>query len=318
MNKVKYEENLVSVIIPAYNVAEYIEGCIQSVCNQTYENLEIIIVDDGSTDATGRICDSFSDGRIIVKHQQNQGFSGARNTGLLLAKGEYIAFVDSDDFIRESMIEELVCAINNTGVDMASCGVEYLRCDNGNSSFSGDSGTVKQLNYVESLYYLCKCYLFNVWNKIYKHSIVDGIQYKEGMVCEDVGYMCEVFKRITSSVYVDKPLYVYRVKRPGSSGMTFDARKLPAVAEYETFIEYLSARKIDFNLAHVRNHQLALIRSLYCETEDDDRSNRRKMYRLYLEMASKNGVWREYLKSVAMFVCLPGVCRLKVRKNTTV
>lgn len=315
MNKDKYENDLVSVIIPAYNVEKYIGECIQSVCNQSYEKLEIIIVDDGSTDNTGKICDCFSDSRIIVKHQHNQGLSGARNTGLSLARGEYIAFIDSDDFIRESMIDELVGAIKSTRVDMAVCGVEYLRCDNGKSSISGDSGKIRQLNYEESLDYLCRYYFFNVWNKLYKHYVIDGIQYKTGVVCEDVGYMREVFERINSSVYVDCPLYVYRVKRPGSSGMTFDARKLPAVEEYEKFIDYLSNRKIDFDLAHVRFHQLALIRSLYCETEDNDRENRKKMYHLYMDKASKNGVWKRYLKSIAMFILLPNICRSNVRKS---
>jgi len=103
-----YIQGQISVIVPAYNVEEYIIDCVESICNQSYKNLEIIIIDDGSTDATGEICDAFDDSRIKVIHQKNQGFSGARNTGILEARGEYLAFVDSDDYIKPDMLEKLV------------------------------------------------------------------------------------------------------------------------------------------------------------------------------------------------------------------
>lgn len=132
-----YIQGQISVIVPAYNVEEYIIDCVESICNQSYKNLEIIIIDDGSTDATGEICDAFDDSRIKVIHQKNQGLSGARNTGILEARGEYLAFVDSDDYIKPDMLEKLVSIMGDKEVSFAACAVEYLRCDSGLPVYSG-------------------------------------------------------------------------------------------------------------------------------------------------------------------------------------
>lgn len=305
--------DLVSVVVPAYNVEDYIVQCVNSICNQTYDKLEIIIVDDGSTDNTGRICDELSDNRITVIHQENQGLSGARNTALEIAQGEYICFVDSDDYIRESMIEELYKCIVGEKYDFAACGVEYLMHDTGLSTYSGNSGKKKELDYVESLDYLSTVYLFNVWNKIYRHDVIKDIRFVRGVVCEDVGYMREVFSRINSTVFLDKPLYVYRVKRPGSSGMVFDPRKLPAIDEYERFIEYLSNNGYKNAARKIRNNQLALIKSLYCETTDSDSTNRKQMYKIFFKKVFKNNAWIINVRSNLAFVICPGISRKKRR-----
>ena len=117
---------LISVIIPVYNVEPYLPKCLESVCNQTYDNLEIILIDDGSTDNSGQICDMWAerDSRIVVIHKENGGVSAARNDGLKRAKGELIGFVDSDDWVEPSMYKKLFSAIGDT--DMACCGyVDY-------------------------------------------------------------------------------------------------------------------------------------------------------------------------------------------------
>ena len=115
---------LVSVIIPVYNVVPYLQQSIESVIKQTYTNLDIIIVDDGSTDGSGRTCDNYQklDSRIIVIHQENRGLSGARNTGLDIAQGEYIAFLDPDDMMLPNMIEETVHNISRFDAGIAVCG----------------------------------------------------------------------------------------------------------------------------------------------------------------------------------------------------
>ena len=122
--------NLISVIIPVYNVENYLDECIQSVLQQTYKNLEIILVDDGSTDNSGVICDEYKDKdtRITVLHQKNGGISKARNVGIEYAHGEYIGFVDSDDFIHPQMYELLYAAIHKEQTDVAPCKTEESRC----------------------------------------------------------------------------------------------------------------------------------------------------------------------------------------------
>lgn len=119
------EEKLLSVIVPVYKVEPYLHRCVDSIRNQTYKNLQIILVDDGSPDNCGKICDEYAEleARIIVVHQKNRGLSGARNTGLRYAKGDYVAFVDSDDWIDSSMYETLVDMIEKNDLDMARCGI---------------------------------------------------------------------------------------------------------------------------------------------------------------------------------------------------
>lgn len=314
--KKQYVPGLVSVIVPAYNVKDYLEECVDSICNQTYKNLEIIVVDDGSNDGTEAICDSFTDKRITIIHQRNKGLSVARNTGIEVATGEYLSFIDSDDYIRENMIYELVEAIKGSNAELCACGVEYKRCDDGTSTFSGNTGETSVLDYGDSIDYLCNKYLFNVWNKLYKHEIVNDIRYVEGVVCEDVGYTSTVFQRIKRTAYVDKPLYVYRVRRPGSSSMAFDARKLPALDEFERFIEYLGNNGFYEKTRFVRHNQLAMIRTLYNETEDNDKVTRKKMYLLFLRKVMKNGAWKVNILSNLFFAFLPGIVRKRYQKGT--
>ena len=113
------EKRLISIIIPVYNVEEYIEQCIQSVINQTYKKLEIILIDDGSLDKSGKICDAYADRdkRIIVIHKENGGLSDARNKGIDIASGEYITFVDSDDYVEDSFIEDLYTTLINNNAE---------------------------------------------------------------------------------------------------------------------------------------------------------------------------------------------------------
>jgi glycosyltransferase involved in cell wall biosynthesis len=114
---------LVSVIVPIYNVEPYLRRCVDSICQQTYENLQIILVDDGSPDSCGTICDEYTitDSRVMVIHQKNEGLSGARNNGLLFAKGEYVAFVDSDDWLHPELYATLMHMIVQHDLDMARC-----------------------------------------------------------------------------------------------------------------------------------------------------------------------------------------------------
>lgn len=309
-----YIQGQISVIVPAYNVEEYIIDCVESICNQSYKNLEIIIIDDGSTDATGEICDAFDDSRIKVIHQKNQGFSGARNTGILEARGEYLAFVDSDDYIKPDMLEKLVSIMGDKEVSFAACAVEYLRCDSGLPVYSGATDEIKQLDYKESVDYLCDIYLFNVWNKLYRHDLVENIYFDLGVVCEDVGYIRKVFKQLKKTAYIDSPLYVYRIKRPRSSGMSFDDRKLPALEEYEKFIGYLKQKGYGDKCTEIRFHQLAMIKSLYYETEDYDNDNRKKMMTLYKKNVLKDRVLIKKVRYCIPFLLIPGLMRKKYRK----
>lgn len=213
------EKGLLSVIIPVYKVEPYLRRCIDSVCNQTYENLQIILVDDGSPDNCGRICDEYteSDSRIIAVHQKNEGLSGARNNGLLFAKGEYIAFVDSDDWLAPTMYETLINMIEQHDLDMARCSVIgsdgihedriLPRAHMVNQLVTGRD--VFELYFTE---FLCKV----VWNAVYRRDIVMGILSPSGCHSQDNYVSGRYLYRTKRMMITDKCLYYY-YKNPTST-----------------------------------------------------------------------------------------------------
>ena len=214
---------LISVIIPVYNVEPYVKRCIDTVLNQTYKNIEIIIVDDGSTDNSGKICDEYKnkDNRVIVIHKENGGLSDARNTGIEKCKGKYIIFVDSDDYIETTMVEKLYNDIKSSNADISICGIYVSENDTikeqvtPKKSFSISGNT--KYDYIYNEYSL---QTIVAWNKLYKRSIFKKIRYEKGRVHEDEIIICDILNNAKKISYMLEPLYYY-IKRPGSISMRF-------------------------------------------------------------------------------------------------
>lgn len=209
--------DLISIIIPVYKVEEYLEKCIESVLKQTYTNLQIILVDDGSPDNCGKICDEYAkkDPRIEVIHKVNGGLSDARNVGIAKAKGKYIGFVDSDDYIKEDMYEILINLIKEYDADVSICnlydvidGKEYIRNnENGIQEYS-------RLEILKEVL-LDKNIQSYAWNKLYKKELFDEIKYPIGKKYEDIGTTFYVFEKCNKIVVTSKPEYYY-LKRSDS------------------------------------------------------------------------------------------------------
>ncbi len=186
---------MISVIIPVYLVEPYLARCVDSVLNQTHGDMEVLLIDDGSPDNCGRICDDYArrDQRVHVFHRENKGLSASRNVGLDYAKGDYIAFVDSDDWIEPEMIETLYRKAVETGVDVVACGVcgEY------------QTGTIrKQFRFQggDALVGLIRGELGEcVWNKLWKSDCFSKIRFPEGMCFEDVATAYKVFAQATAA-----------------------------------------------------------------------------------------------------------------------
>jgi len=211
---------LISVIIPVYNVEQYVESCLNSVINQSYTNLEIILVDDGSTDRSGEICDQYAlkDSRIKVIHEENAGLGEARNRGLRIASGDYICFVDSDDWIEEDYCKELVKAAERTNSDIAICG--YNECFKDGKTPKVKYDDCFTTTGKEILHYTMTAnskYWFNisVWNKLYKREIISGLWFKS-RVYEDIMYNAGSMYRANKIAYINQCLYNYRTNREGS------------------------------------------------------------------------------------------------------
>lgn len=216
----RMEKDLISIIVPVYNVESYLDRCMESILKQTYKRLEIILVDDGSTDSSGEKCDAYAklDGRIKVIHKENGGLSDARNAGLKLATGAYIGYVDSDDWIEPDMYERLYDACVENCASLAVCRYfsEYQ-----NRTESGGTGRTVPLTREE----LLKIYISghdeyviynSVWSKLFKRELVADMIFPKGRNSEDIMYTTRAFCRLEKAVYIDRCLYHYVLDREGS------------------------------------------------------------------------------------------------------
>lgn len=207
---------LISIIVPVYNVEPYVSKCLESILRQTYQNIEIIIIDDGSTDGGSDICDAYAhkDKRIKVIHQSNEGLSGARNVGLRIAKGEFIGFVDSDDWIEADMYEYLLQNIQQQDADIAICG-KWLEWPKHGQVISVDSMVrMDRLNALSELIQ-DKVVQNYAWDKRYRASLFQGVTYPKGKAYEDIAVAYQVFLKSDLIIYLPLPKYHY-LQRKGS------------------------------------------------------------------------------------------------------
>jgi len=214
------ENDLISVIVPVYNVEQYLERCVNSILQQTYEKLEIILVDDGSTDGSPAMCDAFAkkDGRIKVIHKENGGLSDARNAGLSVAAGEYIGYVDSDDWIEHDMYERMHHACREQDAQLCVC--RYF-CEYADRTLGGGSGESVPLTRDALLrIYIgghAQYVIYNsVWSKLFRRSLVEGVTFPKGRNSEDITYTTRAFCKLEKAVYLDTCLYHYVLDREGS------------------------------------------------------------------------------------------------------
>lgn len=235
----------ISVIIPVYNVEKYLKRCIESVINQTIKDLEIILVDDGSTDSSGRICDEYAkkDKRIKVIHKENGGLSDARNAGLDIARGYYISFVDSDDYIDNNMIEKLYygCTKNNT--DIAICD-KILELENGKKFKEKMYNNSCELNQKET-YENILLYSPSVWNKLFKRELFTDIRFPKGKLYEDIITTNKLIDKSNKTFYVEGTYYHYIQRQNSIVHKNFNINKLDYINNAKELYEFILKRYPD-------------------------------------------------------------------------
>lgn len=233
----------ISVIIPVYNVEAYLNRCVQSIVEQTHQNLQIILVDDGSPDGSPAMCDEWAgkDDRIQVIHQKNSGLSGARNAGLAVADGEYVVFVDSDDYIKNTMLADLLELCNRHQAEVAVCGYTRFsgeRLTDEELKASGPTETtVRVYGQVEAMRQLHGWYgeLYTVaWNKLYKRSLWQGITYPVGKINEDEFTTYKLLYRATNVVITNQIYYYYFYN---SNSITTNEKYLGNLDVFQAFAE---------------------------------------------------------------------------------
>lgn len=215
--------DLVSVIVPVYKVEQYLNKCVESIVNQSYTNLEIILVDDGSPDNCPRMCDEWArkDTRIKVIHKANGGLSDARNAGLKIATGEYIGFVDSDDWISSDMYELLYDQIVNDNADISACGVVCVFADGTQNTLT--STFCGSLNNFEAMRAIVAEDILKqpVWYKLYKRHLIDGLHFPLGKYHEDVFWSYKAISKAKKVSIINTVCYYYRQRLDSIMGSEF-------------------------------------------------------------------------------------------------
>ena len=234
---------LISVIIPVFNVEAYLNKCMASVVQQSYKELEIIVVDDGSTDNSSQICDEWAlkDSRIHVIHKENGGLSDARNAGLAVATGGYISFVDSDDWLKPRFMETLMRTLKETNADIVECGVTYVdeqehvlrkRCFRENKAIKNRIEALRALIKEDGIYQ-------TVWNKLYRHDVLKGILFEKGKYNEDDFWTYQVFDRAEKLAVISDELYCYLQRNTSIMGNGYQLKRLNSLEARFKRMEYL-------------------------------------------------------------------------------
>lgn len=231
----------ISVIVPIYNVEKYLNRCIKSIVNQTYHDLEIILVNDGSTDHCGEICDAWKekDERIKVVHKSNGGLSDARNMGMEVSTGNYIGFVDSDDWIDVSMYEQLMKIMIQNKCDIVSCGFRRVEKE----ELKNESKEVQFVQYnsesaLEAMITENGMYQV-VWNKLYKRSMVEDILFEKGKYNEDEFWSYQVIGRAKKVIAIKNIYYNYFQRENSIINETYSLKRLDGLEGKENRQEYI-------------------------------------------------------------------------------
>ena len=238
-------EHMVSVVVPIYRVEKYLRKCVDSLLQQTYRDIEIILVDDGSPDACPEICDELkeTDDRIVVIHKKNGGLSDARNAGIQIAKGTYITFIDSDDYVGIHYIETLVKAIEDGKAFVSICDYSNVYDDMGTEREESICNIFSNKECIEKIYHpICHGMEFVAWGKLYKTSLFKNneILYPVGKIHEDTFTTYKLLYYAERIVYVDYVGYFYRQRENSIMSSTFNMKNLSIVEATREACDFFS------------------------------------------------------------------------------
>lgn len=294
MREVK--KDYISVIIPVYNVYRYLETCIDSILNQTYNKLEIILVDDGSTDGSEKVCDEYAkkDNRVIVIHQKNGGISSARNAGLDIAVGEFITFVDSDDYLEDYTYETLHKLIIDTDADMAYGNIQLVDENNKliekqHIDFEGETAIIYERRFWE---YCCTTSGATVvWSKVYKRKIWENIRYPIGRIHEDEAMTSLILRQCNYIACTQKICYNYRMRTNSTMHTGFRIGNLDKSEFYAKRIKYFMKKGFDeyymFTFGEGTRILIRGYHELDLKHDKNAKKRVRELYREYKILAKK-------------------------------
>lgn len=257
---------IISIVVPIYKVEKYLEKCIDSIINQDYKNLEIILVDDGSPDRCPQICDEYAqkDSRIKVIHKENGGLSDARNAGIKVATGEYIAFIDSDDYITENYISTLMYTIKKYDADISACNYIKLYEDSGIEKVEpkiNEDLVMTNIEAMKDLFTLPNNSDVVTWNKLYKTSLFtqNNIEFPKGKLHEDNFTTYKLYYYSNKVVFTNVPCYYYLQRKDSIMGKKFNIKRLDILLALKETEEFVKENNIDLNQEVKFNELLRLL-----------------------------------------------------------
>ena len=312
---------LVSIVVPIYGVEKYLDKCVRSLINQTYHQLEIILVDDGSPDGCGRMCDAFAkeDGRIRVVHKANGGLSDARNTGAKQAFGKYLIFVDSDDYIDSDMYSVLLENLLGAEADLSACGRIFTYDGKEIPEYSENNPvTLSGREAVENLFLSNSIVNNAAWDKLYKRELFEDIKFPVGRLFEDAAIMYKIFEKCNKIVSTKKQMYHY-VQRSGSiSNCKYNKNKVMHQVENRvSAVEYFSERDSELKLyAIVWNLRFDI--PLWCEAKPNDEETAENIFRIsrkYFTVKAAGHLGIKLFVKHLMFYAFPGAVLRRERKK---
>ena len=261
------EKKLISIIVPVYKVEQYLEKCLNSLVNQTYKNIEIIVVNDGSPDNSQKIIDEYQKKypKLIKSYiKENGGLSDARNFGIKKSHGDYIAFVDSDDYVDTTMYEKLYNKAISHDFDLVVCNLNYVypnQSKSCNCNIDCDIFTKEEIKNIMTIIYPA------AWNKLYKKELLNEITFKKGIWYEDVEFLYRLFPRIKSIGVVDENLYQY-VQREGAITSIFNEKIYDYIDNWNGIIDYYKKNdlfdeyKLELEYSYVRYLYATMVKGL--------------------------------------------------------
>ncbi len=245
----------ISLIIPVYNSEQYLARCLEAVLDQDYPNLEIVLIDDGSTDSSGVICDEYSSkfDNVHVVHIPNQGASLARKKGIEAARGEYLTFVDSDDYIASNYVSTLYHLIEKNGTKISACGVKRI-CENENVIEVEDKNeNDKLLDFDELMPRFFKYEFWGFWGGLYHRSVFDGLIFPKAALSEDYYVKAQMFSNERQMAVTSAPLYFYEYHPNSLSHTKLSARAFEELENVKAVYDYVQVHCPDFSANALSN-----------------------------------------------------------------
>lgn len=310
---------LISVIVPVYNVEAYLDRCVQSIVDQTYRNLEIILVDDGSPDRCGAMCDAWAekDSRVRVIHKVNGGLSDARNTGLAAATGEYIGFVDSDDYIRADMLGLLLEHLQKNDAQIAACGVALVD-ETGTKKGTLTRAGACVLEKQEAMRAVIEESWLKqpVWNKLYRANAIQDIPFPIGKYHEDVFWTYQAVSRAEKVSVFDAPCYFYTQRENSIMGAAYSLKRLDSLEAKQKRLAYIRENFPELEGTAVKDLRFSCMYAMQMclrYTKDSERQKiQAAVERIYenlsgeAKLSAKEKIWIGLAK-----ISLIGACRIR-------